>query len=127
MSKFDARPKQEPLDQSHRYKLHQLMAQRPQQWGLRGDPFLWDAMFASLQDTPLPATAAELDALIAGSFEAITGRSMLNTAEAFFVEQFAHGGMSSGYVDPRWWRETALPLLRGRLSLFKVPTESCDN
>ena len=32
------------------------------------------------------------------------------------IEQFAHGGMSSGGVDNLWWTEEGIPLLKSRLA-----------
>lgn len=32
------------------------------------------------------------------------------------IEQFAHGGMSSGGVDNLWWMEEGIPLLKSRLT-----------
>ena len=92
-----------------------LMLQRPPSWGLRGDALLWDSMVMDLQAAPLPAGELGLESLVAGSFERLTGRSLLQTTEPFHVERFARGGMSSGQVDPRWWREVAIPLLCDRL------------
>ena len=34
------------------------------------------------------------------------------------IEQFAHGGMSSGGVDNLWWIEEGIPLLKSRLSVI---------
>ncbi len=32
------------------------------------------------------------------------------------IDQFAHGGMSSGGVDNMWWTEKGIPLLKSRLT-----------
>ena len=32
------------------------------------------------------------------------------------IDQFAHGGMSSGHVDNQWWMEGGVPLLKSRLT-----------
>ena len=34
------------------------------------------------------------------------------------IQQFAHGGMSSGGVDNQWWMQTGIPLLKKRLTGF---------
>ena len=87
----------------------------PWQWGLRGDPHLWWHMAEVLSGEPCPETTAQLAALIERTFETLTGASWA-TAEPFYLEQYAHGGMSSGYVSPDWWRETGLPLLLERFA-----------
>lgn len=62
---------------------------------------------------PLPATADELAALVTAEFERLTGHPVTN-GEMIHLEQYAHGGMSSGMVWPEFWRDTAIPLLRER-------------
>jgi hypothetical protein len=90
-----------------------LFDQEPVQWGLRGDPYLWREMREHFVNTPLPATADDLAIFIETLFKTLTGHSISET-EYFFVERFDHGGMSSGFIAPEFWREKAIPLLRKR-------------
>ncbi len=85
----------------------------PRHWGNRGDPWLWRSLREHFAGRPLPATTAELNAALATAFQALTGQP-LDTADAFFVPQLAHGGMTSGYVLPKWWRELGFPFVRER-------------
>jgi len=80
---------------------------------LRGDPYLWREMRLHFEQTPLPATADELDTLIEVTFETLTGHS-ISAKQPFFIERFSHGGMSSGQVSPDFWRDTVIPLIRAR-------------
>jgi hypothetical protein len=89
------------------------------QWGMRGDPYLWHALREHFAGEPLPATEERLDELVAAAFAELTGQP-LTTADAFFVQRFAHGGMSSGYVMPAWWRGTALAFLRHQLRALRA-------
>jgi hypothetical protein len=93
--------------------LAQLFTPEPSQWGLRGDPYLWRELRETLAGQAWPATADELEALLVTSIEAQIGAPLAGEAP-IFVQRFSHGGMSSGLVDPRFWRATALPLLRAR-------------
>ena len=87
-----------------------LFQQKPWQWGLRGDPHLWQEMADHFANTPLPETAVQLEHLLMEMFEALTGQPI--TTETFIaVERFPRGGMSGGMVSPEFWRETAVPLL----------------
>lgn len=90
----------------------------PKNWGLRGDPFLWREIQRKLLDTPLPATKADFDRLIEAAFFELSGKP-LSTQDDFLVEEYAHGGMSSGYICPEFWRKKAIPLLRKRYALAK--------
>lgn len=86
---------------------------KPGQWGLRGDPYLWQEMAEQFSQTPLPQTAKQLEQLLIDAFEALTGQPI--AAEKFIVvARFPRGGMSGGLVSPKFWRETAVPVLLTR-------------
>jgi hypothetical protein len=91
-----------------------LFQNEPQRWGLRGDPYLWREMRQHLEGVACPATPECLTSVIEEAFKELTGFP-LSHASPIYVEKYSHGGMSSGYVQPKFWRETAVPLLRGRL------------
>lgn len=91
----------------------------PYQWGLRGDPFLWQDMDRLLRSSPFPATEDELITLVEGAFEKLTGarlpdKDVGSDGDAVYVERYAHGGMSSGQVCISFWRCSAIPLLLSR-------------
>ena len=93
-----------------------LFQDRPPRWGLRGDPMLWDDMRAVLSDRPLPADVQALQTLLARAFQALTGTALDCADAALAVEAYHRpcGGMSNGQVSPRFWRDTALPLILAR-------------
>lgn len=90
-----------------------LFVDEPVRWGLRGDPYLWRELGVWFGGVPLPGTVEEMRGVIEGGYEALTGRR-LGDGPPFLVERFQHGGMSGGLVSPRFWVETAVPLLLGR-------------
>lgn len=94
-----------------------LFAPAPRRWGLRGDPHLWDMLAAAAADWPPPADAAALERDLAAAFRAVVGQDW-NGDEPIPVAALAKpwGGMSNGMVDPRWWRQTGVPLLLSRLA-----------
>ncbi|MEZ4593224.1 MAG: hypothetical protein R3D55_19075 [Chloroflexota bacterium] len=92
-----------------------LFQQKPSQWGLRGDPHLWQEMANHLAQTPLPDNVEQLEQQLTQLFETLTGKPI--TTEGFIaVERFPRGGMSGGMVSPEFWRETAVPLLLKRFA-----------
>lgn len=91
-----------------------LFTPEPKRWGLRGDPFLWRALSQRLASTALPARFSDLAATLEAAFMSETNRSLVSGISPFHLEQFAHGGMSSGEVDPQFWIRQALPLLLQR-------------
>lgn len=94
----------------------QLFEKEPVQWSLRGDPFLWRKMRDYFSEIPLPVHVTELEEAIARGFLELTGHPMSDT-ENFYVEEFAHGGMSSGSICLEFWRDRAIPLLRSRYEM----------
>ena len=90
-------------------RLADLLREQPDTWGLRGDPFLWD----ELADKPWPADEPSFQVLLERTCKQLTGVP-LSGDEPVYVKHFAHGGMSSGYLSPSFWRDTAFPLLLSR-------------
>jgi inorganic pyrophosphatase len=90
-----------------------LFQDEPTRWGLRGDPYLWREMKATLGSTTYPGAEEQLTALLEQTYQQLTG-TPLSHHDPVFVERFSHGGMSSGSVSPQFWAETAIPLLRAR-------------
>lgn len=99
---------------AHPTTVAHLFLREPAQWGLRGDPWLWRAMRDRLEDVPLPGNFTALTFLLEQAFADEIGVKPYEKTEPVFVERFAHGGMSSGNVEPTWWRKTAIPILVDR-------------
>lgn len=45
-----------------------LFRTRPQRWGLRGDPYLWDDLARVFYPVPLPDSAETLRAMLEAAF-----------------------------------------------------------
>jgi molybdenum cofactor cytidylyltransferase len=93
--------------------LSQLFQDKPERWGMRGDPHLWREMQAALGHRAYPDTEEQLRLLLEQAYQQLTGMPLANR-DPFFIERFSHGGMSSGYVFPPFWAEQAIPLLLAR-------------
>jgi hypothetical protein len=79
-------------------------------WGLRGDPFLWKDMARVFRPVDMPESSEALQAMLEASFLVLTSQQ-INSREAILVQRYAHGGMSSGQIDPDFWREKGFPLI----------------
>lgn len=90
-------------------------------WGLRGDPYLWKALEAHFSKTDMPESSQDLIREVGDAYQSITGQS-LDCDDNVYVAELAHGGMSSGYVCPTYWRETAIPYLLRR---FREQRRDC--
>ena len=99
----------------------------PKQWGLRGDPFLWKELRELFFTEGLPRTAQEFLARLEDAFWKLTG-SALSTESSALIQRYDQGGMSSGHVDPEWWRTTGIPLLTSRFTdRFTLSTSHSDS
>lgn len=99
-------------------RIGDLFRDEPDQWGLRGDPWLWRALGERFVDEPIPNAQGELEALLRRAIAAEVGHSVSERAGlGVYVERFAHGGMSSGYVSLTWWSTTGIPMLLRRAAL----------
>jgi hypothetical protein len=92
-----------------------LFDPEPKTWGLRGDPYLWRALREPLADTNIPATDGELVSLLRTAFREVTGIDLATEdVSSVYLEEYAHGGMSSGRIHLGTWRDKLIPLLAKR-------------
>lgn len=78
----------------------------PASWGARGERYFWeDLRLHALQNSlPLPDNFENFVQELNVLFEDLTGHTVTER-DWFFVDKYAHGGMSSGHIDPKGWRE----------------------
>jgi predicted kinase len=92
-----------------------LFDPEPQTWGLRGDPHLWRALRDRLSLTDVPPSAEAVPELLHAAFRELTGLDLAtDPSSSGYVEQYAHGGMSSGMISLDTWRQRLIPLLTER-------------
>jgi hypothetical protein len=97
----------------------EIFKERPSQWGLRGDPYLWDNLEKYFSSIYLPLTDEEFLRMFYTAFQNLTRRAF-ETEELIHVQKYSHGGMSNGMVSPKFWKDIALPKLTERLSLINL-------
>ena len=97
-------------------KLSAIFEEKPERWGFRGDPYFWDYLKGLAENMDI-ISPDELEKWIKEEYLSVSGKELTDIYEDFaVVEQFAHGGMSSGGVDNLWWIEKGIPLLKSRLT-----------
>lgn len=100
----------------------------PEQWGLRGDPFLWDEMKISFEKINLPVSSREFDRLLHKFFKQLTGEKP-EKGKTIFIERYNDSGMSGGFVSCDFWLEKGFPLIIKRyleeVSANNKRTERC--
>ncbi len=97
-------------------KLSRIFQDRPRTWGLRGDPYFWDYLEKRAENMGI-LSPDELEKWIKEEYFSLSGKVLTDKYMDFAViEQFAHGGMSSGGVDNEWWMNEGIPLLKSRLT-----------
>lgn len=86
---------------------------------------MWTALEARLAGLRIPDDKRALEELLVVTFNDIVGVDLMNEDfweqgesgdSGVYREEFAHGGMSSGFVCLEVWRDRLIPLLvsRGR-------------
>lgn len=97
-----------------------IFEEKPQSWGLRGDPYFWDYLKERARNMDI-IRPEELENWIKEEYLSLSGKPLNDKYMDFAViEQFAHGGMSSGGVDNVWWMNEGIPLLKSRLAELSV-------
>jgi catechol 2,3-dioxygenase-like lactoylglutathione lyase family enzyme len=104
-------------DSGHRQKLllKGLFCKGPRQWWKRGDPHLWNEMRVLFESHGLPSTDKNFITALDAMFLELTGVPTTHP-EALFIKRLDHGGMTGGWIEPRFWRETLIPLLAVRFA-----------
>ncbi|MBM7648176.1 hypothetical protein JOC78_001118 [Bacillus ectoiniformans] len=92
-----------------------IFQSKPEQWGLRGDPYLWDELEQEFTDISLPCSKMCFIGHFKNHFHKLTNHPFDTDTDSFTMEEYDHGGMSSGQISVRFWRERGLPLLLKRL------------
>ena len=89
---------------------------RPENWGLRGDPYLWMDLEKEFRPVELPCSKNYFIKHFEECFEKLTNqRFRTRKYVEIYVERYDNGGMSNGQVSMRYWRKVGLPLLLQRL------------
>ena len=97
-------------------KLSKIFEEKPERWGLRGDPYFWAYLKERAEKMEL-ISPDELENWIKEEYRSLSGKALTGEYMDFaVVEAFAHGGMSSGGVDNTWWTEEGIPMLKSRLA-----------
>lgn len=86
----------------------------PNQWGLRGSPFLWLEMRQALCHVGVPETSDDLARILSAAFTSLTCKVMEN-ARDFSVPRFSRGGMSGGWISSQFWSVDFIPMMQRRL------------
>ena len=101
------------MSDAERLSVADLFEHKPQNWGLRGDPYLWEDMKQSFSSIMLPVSTEVFIEKFRDEFEKITGMPLTQDCRPL-VPEYSDGGMSAGQVRGRFWLDVALPLLLER-------------
>ncbi len=118
----------------------EMFRERPEHWGLRGDPYLWDDLEETFKEIQFPYGEECFLEKLYLAIEEITGQR-LEEGEDIDVDMHDHGGISSEKVCCAFWSNIAIPLLVERLNvenkrirdkyqygrIINLPTEKSKN
>lgn len=93
--------------------LSELFEECPRQYGLRGDEHFWKYLEGYFSTIEFPHSEDWLTDDIYRKFKEVSGVQLTVDAQPY-VEEFAHGGMSSGVLSGEFWITRAIPLIVGR-------------
>jgi hypothetical protein len=82
----------------------------PSQWGLRGDPNLWNEMKEKTANTNIPTTANEFEKILHKLFNELTGESP-QKEKIIYLKKYDSGGLSKGKVSCDFWLDKGFSLL----------------
>jgi len=94
----------------------ELFNDEPAQWGLRGDPYLWQELKERFKNTAMPSSKEAVEQLLVEGYESVTGHS-IDDQGGIYIERLAHGGMSSGCISAQFWKNRGIPILLERVGV----------
>lgn len=94
-----------------------LFDPEPDQWGMRGDKFLWRLLQMELMKGRLPLNLADLAEMLNDALLRIVGRPVDEHLETM-IPGLPTQGMSGGVISGAFWSLTALPLLLSRAEML---------
>lgn len=100
-------------------RVSEIFNEKPERWGLRGDPYLWEDMKKEFDGVPITISAEEFREMFYAAFEKLV-KVPLSPGNFTYCSKYAHDGMSSGKISGDFWSGTALPLLLGRLKMYHI-------
>lgn len=95
-------------------KTDNIFNDRPDQWGLRGDPYLWEEL-SELYSKLDYSDSFDIVKFLINSIKDIVSEKGTDYGEGIiFIEGFPTEGMSGGKIYLDWWYETGIPILLER-------------
>lgn len=110
----------DPIDNS--IIVERLFGQEPDQWGLRGDPYLWQELRQAFEKEGVPVLTAEFHNRLNELYQALIGEK-IDVSENVYIERYPLAGISGGMVSSKFWRVIGFKLLLQRhrdLTMNKV-------
>ena len=98
--------------------MKKLFDKKPTQWGLRGDPFLWEELQEHFSTKIWMANKDDFEQELMTAFQLLTGEELVAN-RTILIERYQSGGMSNGMISSDFWIENAFPLLIERYLEFK--------
>jgi hypothetical protein len=100
-----------------------LFHNEPKQWGLRGDPYLWDEMRLESTNVKLLENEILMKEYFYELFYKLTGYEITKNRE-IFIERYPYfiaGGISCG-----WWIVNGIPFIMERYKKIKLASEGIE-
>ena len=106
------------MQKSNLNNISKFLIETPGQWGLRGDPYLWEELKEITTNMQVPASKAELEILLHELFEELIGEKPVK-GKNIFVARFSKGGMSSGMICCDFWLGKGFPIIIQRFTDYQ--------
>ncbi len=101
------------------FNMSTIFANKPDNWGSRGNPFLWDDMAASIKQKPVPTDVLAFYHLIIDEITQLAGQPLAR-GKNLHLRKYDHGGMSSGIISSDFWFNDEIPRLLKLFLQFNV-------
>ena len=92
-----------------------IFEEKPVQWGLRGDPYMWKELKKSLSGFTEHLNQIEFETELEKQFyDFIAREGKRKSNDTVWFKSFPQLGMSGGSISLTWWQEIGLPLIKSK-------------
>lgn len=89
-----------------------IFKNKPTQWGLRGDPELWEELSKRFENFDDSKDAEQFNKILDIEFNKILKEGKKISNNVIWFEKFSQSGLSGGSVSIEWWTNKGLPHLK---------------
>lgn len=97
---------------THKKKHMGIFENKPNAWGLRGDPELWNELKNRFRGFDYSISPEIFNDILEQNFNSIVEKGEKKDKDTVYFKSYSPEGMSGGHISLEWWIKSGLPMLK---------------